>query len=567
MGLISWQNGQSVHWEDITEDMTESKPEDEFIEELGLESLEIDESAKAVDFASQLASESEHGLTFREAIFQRYPKAAFWAMAIAMTIVMEGYTTILYSNLLAYPTFAQKYGTYFADLGKYEITTKWQNALGNGQTVGCLLGLTITGTLTERFGHRMVIVGGLALMIGFNFLLFFAPNVQVLLAGQILIGLPYGSLSIMGSMYSSEVCPLVLRGFLTSFVNICWVTGQLICAGVLQGLVNNNTEWSYRIPFAINWAWPLPLILLTWLAPDSPYWLIRKGRIRDAEHSLRRLTSNATERELRNRLAMMVHTDRLEKNFNTESSLFDCFKGVNLRRTEVACMALSSQTLCGQPFAYSSTYFLTQAGLNSSDVYKLNFGSTALSFLATCISWVIMSYSGRRRMIIIGLGLLTLDLLVIAVLYYPGVHHDGAIWAEGGLSIVWLGIYSCFIGPVTFTTGAEVSATKLRSQTLAIARLSYYLLGIITSVSETYLINPTAANLQGKTGFIWFATTFLTTVWAIFRLTETKNLTYEELDILFNERVPAWRFSRDNPLLVGGGVVHLGEHGEKDTDL
>lgn len=52
--------------------------------------------------------------------------------------------------------------------------------------------------------------------------------------------------------YASEVCPVALRGYLTTYVNICWGWGQLIGIGVLKSFLNNNTQWSYRIPFALQ---------------------------------------------------------------------------------------------------------------------------------------------------------------------------------------------------------------------------------------------------------------------------------------------------------------------------
>jgi SP family general alpha glucoside:H+ symporter-like MFS transporter len=56
-------------------------------------------------------------------------------------------------------------------------------------------------------------------------------------------------------------------------------------------------------------------------------------------------------------------------------------------------------------------------------------------------------------------------------------------------------------------------------------------------------MNPTEWNLKGYTGFVWGGTAFLTFVWAYFRLPESKDRTYEELDILFARRVPARKFA------------------------
>lgn len=56
----------------------------------------------------------------------------------------------------------------------------------------------------------------------------------------------------MTTAYASEVCPTQLRAYLTTYVNLCWVMGQLIGSGVLRSLVDRTDQWSYRIPFAIQ---------------------------------------------------------------------------------------------------------------------------------------------------------------------------------------------------------------------------------------------------------------------------------------------------------------------------
>jgi len=93
----------------------------------------------------------------------------------------------------------------------------------------------------------------LFLMNWFIFLPFFAQSASVLLVGQLLCGLTWGVFATTGPAYASEVCPLVLRGYLTCYVNLCWAIGQLIAAGILYGLLDLRGQWSYRIAYAIQW--------------------------------------------------------------------------------------------------------------------------------------------------------------------------------------------------------------------------------------------------------------------------------------------------------------------------
>ncbi|KAK6453621.1 uncharacterized protein RJT20DRAFT_130983 [Scheffersomyces xylosifermentans] len=59
--------------------------------------------------------------------------------------------------------------------------------------------------------------------------------------------------------------------------------GKYIATGVLQGLAGNTTKWSCTIPYPLQWLWVVPLFAFMALAPDSPWYLIRKGKYKDCK--------------------------------------------------------------------------------------------------------------------------------------------------------------------------------------------------------------------------------------------------------------------------------------------
>ncbi|KAK6455956.1 maltose permease [Scheffersomyces xylosifermentans] len=492
-------------------------------------------------------------MTLREALRDHKP-AIFWAVVIAATIIMEGYDAILTSSFYAYPQFRKAYGErVVASDGtiSYEITSKWQVALGSATATGTIIGVFFNGYLAERFGHRLVINVSLIFMTGFLFIVFFSTSIEVLLVGQILCGLPWGVFATMGISYASEILPLQLRGYFTSIINLYWATGQFIAAGVLQGLVGNTTKWSYKIPYALQWMWVVPLFVFTTLAPDSPWYLIRKGKYEAAEKSIKRLGSKRIQDKAKTTLAMMIHTNELEKeqqrlNDQTTSGwkgYIQCFKGVNLRRTEIVCIAFAGQVLSGSTFAYSPSYFFSQAGLDPNDTYKLNLGTTAIAWTGTVCSWFLLSRFGRRTIYVTGYFFLVLFLFMIGVLAKPAENHGSVKWAQCGFTMLWVSTYALTIGPLAFTITAETSATRVRSQSVCLARNAYNLVNLISTIVEPYLITPGSANLKGKTAFVWFATALPTLIWSYYRLPETKDRTYEELDLLFEKKVPARQFA------------------------
>jgi SP family general alpha glucoside:H+ symporter-like MFS transporter len=93
----------------------------------------------AVDEAKN-ATDEEHAQTLWQALSANR-KAAMWSMLISMTIIMEGYDTILMPNFFGYPEFAKKYGEYFGGDLDYQVSGPWQAGLNMASTVGAIFGM------------------------------------------------------------------------------------------------------------------------------------------------------------------------------------------------------------------------------------------------------------------------------------------------------------------------------------------------------------------------------------------------------------------------------------------
>jgi MFS transporter, SP family, general alpha glucoside:H+ symporter len=189
-------------------------------------------------------TEKETSMGFLEGI-KTYPNAAAWSILLSSSIIMEGYDTNLLGSFFAFPIFNQKYGQKLPD-GQYQVPAAWQTGLMNGVQVGSMIGLAINGIMCDRIGYKKTYFFALTMMIVFIFLPFFAPNNGVLLAGQVLSGIPWGMFQTLSVAYASEVCPVALRGYLTTYANICWVIGQVLSSGVLRGFLSRTDQWVGR---------------------------------------------------------------------------------------------------------------------------------------------------------------------------------------------------------------------------------------------------------------------------------------------------------------------------------
>jgi SP family general alpha glucoside:H+ symporter-like MFS transporter len=486
------------------------------------------------------ATVSERKMTLLSGL-RLYPKAIAWSTLLSATIVMEGYDTTLINNFLAFPAFREAYGRYIPGAG-YQISPSWQAALPNGAITGEILGLCLNGILTERFGYKKVVIGALLWLCAFISLSFFAFNIQTLMASTILCGLPWGVFQTLSTTYSSDIMPAALRVYLTSNVNMCWLIGQLISSAIIRALIKRDSKWSYRIPFGLQWVFALSILSGVVFAPESPWWLIRHDKPNDAKKSLLRLTRrgqpgfNADET-----VALMEHTNEVEKHSDKSISYLDCFRGTNLRRTEIATCVWVAQALCGGPMTRYATYFLEQAGLNAEKAFQVNTITYGLSIIGNIIAWFLARAFGRRTLYLWGLATCASVLAVVGGLSYLRTSPTLSL-VIASLIVSLTFAYNCTIGPVCYTLVSEIPSTRLRVKTVIIARITYNVTVIVINILASRMLNPTSWNWSGKTALVFAVASAVCFLWCYFRLPEPKGLTYLELDLLFQNKADRKKF-------------------------
>ncbi|KAL7955615.1 general substrate transporter [Trichoderma compactum] len=483
------------------------------------------------------AIRAEHELTFGEAL-KLYPKAIAWSGFVSIGVIMLAFDPQLIGNLYSTPQFARDFGHLYK--GDWVIEASWQTALSMGNPIGQVLGALFAAYPMDYFGRKLTFAACVILTAGIVFIQFFSKTLGVLLAGELLAGLVLGMFVVIAPAYASEVCPTALRGHLTSFVNLCFVIGQLLGNGVTAGTSKLENHWAYKIPFLLQWFWILVILPGMAFIPESPWWLVRKNRLEDAEKSLRRLASPKVN--VQATLAFIVETDRLEQELEAGSTYRDCFKGDNWRRTEISMGVYCTQVLSGIYLINYGTFFFQQAGLPTDRAFDMSVGFLAVGFVGTLVSWGLMLKFGRRTLFVSGLAWLVVLQFVIGILDCIPGRPSGAIWAESSLMLIWNFFYDISIGPVCFVLLGECSATRVRSKTIAAATAAQGLLGIVMTVAIPYMINPEQANLQGKLGFFFGGLALLCLIWSYFRVPETMGRTFEELDLLFDKKVPARQF-------------------------
>jgi hypothetical protein len=161
----------------------------------------------------------------------------------------------------------------------------------------------------------------------------------------------------------------------------------------------------------------------------------------------------------------------------------------------------------------NATYFLKQAGLSESTASTLNLIMFAIGALGTISSWWLMQFAGRRTIYLWGSATLNVLMLVTGVLGTIKSKGDGKNYATGAILILFTGLYDLTVGPVCYSLVAEIGSTRLRAKTVILARNLYNIGGLVINIINPYMLNSTAWNLAAKSGYVWFGTGILGTIW------------------------------------------------------
>ncbi|KAL2440884.1 Maltose permease MAL61 [Exophiala dermatitidis] len=493
---------------------------------------ELIRSAKQSDAA-------DRKLSVRAAL-GKYRKAVFWGMFLSLALVMEGFDGNMMSSFYGQTQFKSRFGTVNPATGEKLIPAPWQSGLSNASAVGQLFGLVINAYTQDRFGARNTMMVFMLWMAIAIFIPVFTPSLAVLALGEAMCGIPWGVFQTLSTTYACELVPTVLRPYVTAWVCMCWGIGLTFSAGVLRAVLVLDGDLGWRLPIMLQWIWPLPLFIGAYCAPESPWNAVRRGKMDLARKSLTRLRTNPDPEEIEATLAYIQYTTDLEKSETKDAAFLDCFRGTNLRRTEINCVVWCAQILCGNAIQGYAVVFLESAGFSEEQAFDLNVSLNACFIAGGIICWFLMPRFGRATIYMTGMTYMFFSLIVIGGLGFTS--GKGPRLAIGVIMTICQLVNLISIGPVAYPIVAETPSGKLRYKTITIGRFAYVCTGILNNVITPRMLSATAWNWGAKAALFYAGTNLLCNIWCWFRLPETKDRTFGELDLLFDHKVPARKF-------------------------
>ncbi|KAH6618791.1 general substrate transporter [Boeremia exigua] len=474
---------------------------------------------------------TEHQLTLGD-VWRDHRALIGWSFYWSMCAIGWGFDAQINGAMISVASFRRDFGYIFD--GEPVLPASWQTAFNMVSSVGMLFGGFGCSTIADKFGRRASLLCGVLFCIGGAFGEMFSLTRVAFLLSKLILGVGLGFYLTIGPLVCSEISPVVLRGISTAGINLGIALGQLLSNAVVKGFGERTDRWAYAAPFAIQLIFSVFLLCgLPW-APESPWYLVRKGKDSEAVSSLQRLWGQKID--VTDKLASLKLTIQEEER-QKESSFLDCFRGINLLRSSISMGVFACQHLVGIVFVLGySTYFFQLAGLDTSRSFDLGVGVTACGVAGNIASWFVVDSFGRRKVFISGMACLTGLLILIGIM--DVVPTGPSKWVQASCTVIYAFVYFMTLGAMAFVLLGEVSSMGLRAHTTALATATQAVVGTVMNVAIPYLVNPDEANLKGKVGFVFGGLAAIATLGSWVFVPELKGRTNREIDTMFIARVP-----------------------------
>ncbi len=416
------------------------------------------------------------------------------------------------------------------------------DALQQGWYVGCaligsIIGVLFAGILSDKFGRKSTMILAAILFSTSAIGCAVSTDFNQLVIYRIIGGVGIGVVSIISPLYISEVAVAQYRGRLVSLyqlaVTIGFLGAYLVNYQLLGYSMSNpdvSTGWWNLVFVSEVWRGmlgmeTLPAIMffiIIFFIPESPRWLILKGREEKATNILERIYTSSKE-------ALFQLTETKSVLSSESKSEWKLLLQPGIRKAVIigVCIAVLGQFMGVNAVLYYGPSIFENAGLSGGDslFYQVLVG--LVNTLTTVLALVIIDKVGRKKLVYYGVSGMVISLVLIATYFIYG--------ESWGISSIFLLIFFLFyvfccavsICAVVFVLLSEMYPTRVRGLAMSIAGFALWI--------GTYLIGQLTPwmlqNLTPAGTFILFAimcVPYMLIVWKL--VPETTGKSLEELE-------------------------------------
>lgn len=405
---------------------------------------------------------------------------------------------------------------------------------------GCLIGAMTEGWLADGIGRKRLLITSAIIFFASAYGTGAVDSFLWFLIWRLVGGIAIGIASGLSPMYIAEIAPANMRGRLVSINQLTIVIG-ILAAQITNYLIAEpipsgetiasidtwNCQSGWRWMFWAEMGPAVVFLTLSFLIPESPRWLVMHGRDSEAEAIFRHIGGNTYASGEINEVKHSLEAQQTSKKTNTR-----LFSHSHRRILVLGLVLAVFQQWCGTNviFNYAQEIF-SDAGFDIGEMLFNIVLTGIINVIFTFAAIATIEYMGRRKLMLIGAGGLTIIYAVLGTGYF--MHLTGFIMVVPVVAAI--ACYAMTLGPVTWVLLAEIFPDKLRAKGMAVCTFMLW----TASFLLTYTF-PLLNKSLGSYGTFWIYSGICLAGYIFFynRLPETKGKTLNEIENkLVNENI------------------------------
>ncbi|KAH8879513.1 general substrate transporter [Thozetella sp. PMI_491] len=477
----------------------------------------------------------------------------FYILIVLLSSVTLGFDGSMMNGLLSLDTWNDYFGTPRSSL----------LGLINAVLSLGLLAAIPAGIICDKFGRKASILVGIAFLLVATALQSAAQNVAMFIVSRFLIGVGIEFSSMPAPVLVTELAYPTHRGKLTSLYNCFFYVGAIASSWITFGTFSIDSTWSWRIPSILQAFFPLVQLAFIWSVPESPRWLISKGRTQEAREIFAKYHAGGDVNHplVEFEVSEITHyvQSELESSSMSWSSLW-ATKADRRRLLIIVLVPFISQWAGNGLITYYLSLVLDTVGITSSFTQTLINGILQIfNAFAAVFGSMLVDRLGRRTLWLWSAAGMLISYVAWTVC--SAVNFETGNSTAGIMVIVFIFIYffhyDIAVTPFTWSYPAEILPFHTRSKGMAIVNL----LNGVTLLFNAFVNSIAISAIQWKYYIVYDVLLVIILLTIFFLFPETRGRSLEEISELFESGVPAWQTSK-----MVFGSAHA-SHTEKEAKV
>lgn len=401
----------------------------------------------------------------------------------------------------------------------FDVSDRMLEHIVSWMMFGAAIGAVATGWLSSRLGRKRSLLVGAFIFVAASVLCGLAWSVEALLAGRLILGVSIGVLSFTAPLYLAEIAPERIRGAMVALYQL------MITVGIFIAFLS-DTAFSYTG----SWRWMLGIIAIpgavfffgAFALPDSPRWLLLKGRNREAHDVLTKLRGDPEK--------VRQETAEIEEQLRIPQRGWHMFlQNRNFRRSVglgVMLQVLQQMTGMNVVMYYAPRIF---KGMGYATEAQLWFTAMVglINVLATFIAIAFVDKWGRKPILYAGFTMMAIGLGLVGTMMHLGINTSGEQIFTVVMLLFFIVGFAMSAGPLLWILASEVQPIKGRDFGIACSTSAGWLANFTVGATFLSLLNNFG---HAQTFWLYAALNVVGLGLTAWLIPETKGVTLEHLE-------------------------------------